>query len=158
MALYTMGTGGHYITMLPADHISQCPHHMTLCPPVAMVKRYCEIQLYRETIVFLLFEILWSKVKRNLMLYTAGHSFSISDIGRSCDPAQLIPNQNRRPGTRHHLSLDTSTMYNCQSLPRKHSSIGVITSQVNITSQDGNWQALPNLWHDNCSLETNFLA
>ena len=28
-----MGTGEHYITILPAD-----PHHMTLCPPVAIVK------------------------------------------------------------------------------------------------------------------------
>jgi len=38
MVLFTMhmGTGGHYITM-----IGQYPQHMTLCPPVSIVKRCC---------------------------------------------------------------------------------------------------------------------
>ena len=38
--IFTMGTGGHYITMLLM--IGQYPHHMTLCPPVAIVKNAME--------------------------------------------------------------------------------------------------------------------
>jgi len=40
-----MGTGGHYIIMLLL--ICQYPHHMTLRPPVAIVKRCYGINLYR---------------------------------------------------------------------------------------------------------------
>ena len=44
MAHFTMRTGGHYITMLLM--IGQYSHHMTLCPPVAIVKRCYGIRLY----------------------------------------------------------------------------------------------------------------
>jgi len=40
---FTMGTGGHYITMLLGQYL----HHMTLCPPVAVVKRCYGIHLLR---------------------------------------------------------------------------------------------------------------
>ena len=41
MSLFTIGTGGHYITMLPVDW-SIYPHHTTLCPSVAIVKNAME--------------------------------------------------------------------------------------------------------------------
>jgi len=50
----TMGTGGHYITMLSVDWsiccllIGQYPHHMTLCPPVAIVKRCYMESVYSQ--------------------------------------------------------------------------------------------------------------
>jgi len=59
MAHFTMGTltGGHYITMLPAD-AGQYPHQMTLCPPVAIVKRCFGIRLllWRKSFYALIFK------------------------------------------------------------------------------------------------------